>query len=343
MTSAARPPGGSSLRPGAVPRRVVRVDQPLVLITQAQRSGGTLVQRLLDGHPQCHVFPFQFRGIDRAIRDGVAEPLEAWRALYNSKLVARSRHGHRQQKHGVLDDENVFPFRLPPDLHRALYDECVGGLEQPGTRSLIECYLTAFFNAWLDYENLAGNKRWVLAFEPGVSRGAARRTRVRDLYPDGRLISVVRDPWSWYASASRWEPRWRDRDRAIEHWCRVADGIRSWKRSLGTDLRLIRFDDLLLHTETTMRSLAEWLEIEFAPSLLRPTFNGLPIQANTSFADVATEVSAKPLERAREQLSEDDMAFINQRAGRLYNRLLFRVRKDEALLAADHGSPDSTG
>src|SRR5204863_7219947 len=34
---------------------VVEVDQPLALISQAQRSGGTLLVRLFDGHPQCHV------------------------------------------------------------------------------------------------------------------------------------------------------------------------------------------------------------------------------------------------------------------------------------------------
>ena len=327
MSGRPRSAADSRVRRGDARRDLVRVDQPLVLITQAQRSGGTLLQRLLDGHPECHVVPFQFRGIDGVIKDGLSDPLEAWSVLYNPKLVDRFRRGHRQRKRHVLYDEKVFPFTLPPDLHRALYDECIGQLEEPGTRNLIESYLTAFFSAWLDYGNLTGTKRWVIAFEPAVARGAARRTRVRRLYPDGRVISVIRDPWSWYASASRWEPRWRDREQALEHWCRVADGTRSWKRSMGADLRLIRFEDLLLRTEETMRALAEWLEIEFAPSLLHPTFNGLPIQANTSFADVATEVSAKPLERARAQLSEDDMTYIQATAGKLYKRLLLRARK----------------
>ena len=60
--------------PPARPRELVRVDQPLVLITQVQRSGGTLLQRLLDGHPQCHVLPFQFRGVDGAIKRAVSDP-----------------------------------------------------------------------------------------------------------------------------------------------------------------------------------------------------------------------------------------------------------------------------
>jgi hypothetical protein len=304
---------------------LVPVDQPLVLITQAQRSGGTLLQRLLDGHPQCHVFPFQFRGIDAAVKLGLSDPAAAWDVLHDAKLVDRFRRGHRQRKHEVLQDESVFPFTLPPDLQRAIYDACVTRVDRIGTRSLIECYLTAFFNAWLDYVNLRGPKRWVVAFEPGIARGAARRSRMRRLYPDGQILSIVRDPWTWYASASRWEPRWQDREDALDHWCRVADGTRSWKRRVGDDLHLIRFDDLLQRTQETMRKVAAWLEIEYRPSLLEPTFNGHPIRANTSFADVATEISVKPLERARETLDEDDMTYITERAGRLYRRLLKRV------------------
>ena len=38
---------------------VFPVDEPLALICQAQRSGGTLLGRLFDGHPQCHVHPHE--------------------------------------------------------------------------------------------------------------------------------------------------------------------------------------------------------------------------------------------------------------------------------------------
>jgi hypothetical protein len=307
---------------------LVRVDQPLLLITQAQRSGGTLLQRLLDGHPECHVLPFQFRSIDSTIREGWTDPDAVWNALYDPKLAGRFRRGHRQRKHRVLQDDEVYPFSLPPDLQRKIYRECVDRLDEVGTRDLVTCYLTSFFNAWLDYRNLEGPKRWVVAFEPAVARGAARRSYVRHLYPDGRIVSIVRDPWSWYASASRWEQRWSDRERALEHWCRVADGTRSWKRKAGADLRLVTFEDLLQRTEETMRRLAAWLEIEFVPSLLQPTFNGNEIGANSSFGDIEAGVSTRPLDRAREQLEAADSEYIELAAGPLYRRLLRRVDRD---------------
>jgi hypothetical protein len=315
------------VEPAAAPgpareRRPVPVDQPLLLITQPQRSGGTLLQRLLDGHPQCHVLPFQFRGIDAAITRGVATPEEAWEVLYDPKLAERFRHGHRQRKRRVLRDEEVFPFTLPTDLQRAIFDECAARLGEPDTRSLIGCYLTAYFNAWLDYGNLGGAKRWVVGFEPGIAGTKKRRARIRKLDPQGRVVSIVRDPWSWYASASRWEPRWQDRERALDHWCRLSEATAAWKEKMGPRLRIVSFEELLVRTEATMRGLAAWLEIDFTPGLLEPTFNGRAISANTSFGDVAKGVSAKPLDRARDKLSADDVAYIESRARVPYERLL---------------------
>jgi N-acylneuraminate cytidylyltransferase len=310
-------------------RTLVRVDQPLVLISQIQRSGGTLLLRLLDGHPECHVAPFQLRGIDEAAKRGVADRAEAWEVLYDPKLAERTL-GHRQQKRDVLLDEYVHSFGLSTDIQRVIYDTCVGRTSEAATRHLIACYLTSYFNAWLDYRNLdSGPKRWVVGFEPGIALSLRRRAAVRELYPDGRVMSVIRDPWSWFASARRWEPRWQDREHALDEWCRVANGTLKWRKIAGARfVRLILFDELLSRTEETMRRLAAWLEIEFRPELLQPTFNGVPIGANTSFADVDTEISTRPLERAREHLAEDDVAYIEERAGDLYRRLQKRVEKD---------------
>jgi Sulfotransferase family len=309
---------------------VVPVDQPLCLITQAQRSGGTLLLRLLDGHPACDVVPLQLRQVDRLARLRPTEPEEAWRILYDPKLAERYRRGHRQVKGEVLRDEEVFSFQLPPERQRELFDRCAGRRQARRPRDLADCYFTAFFNAWLDYGNLGpGEKRWLVGFEPGLTRIKGLRRGLGELYPDGRVVSIVRDPWTWYASASRWEPQWREREDALEHWCRSAEGALRWKKLAWDTFLVLSFEDLLARTEETVRRLVAWLGIEFTPELLVPTFNGRPIAANTSFADVATEVSAKPLERA-DALDADDRAYITERAGELYERLRKLVEDDRA-------------
>jgi len=320
----------SAARPIELPDPLVRVDQPLVLISQAQRSGGTLLLRLLDGHPQCLVAPFQLRGLDEAAKQLPTDAEQAWRALHDPKLALRYEQGHRQRKHDVLNEEQVFPFELEPELQRAIYDACVAELERPRGRDFFDCYFTSYFNAWLDYRNLAtAPKRWVVGFEPGIARSPSRRNAVTALYPDGRVLSVVRDPWSWFASARRWEPRWQDRERAIHDWVATTTGALKWRRqNKKRTVRLLRFDRLLGETEETMRRVAAWLDVGFVPELLEPTFNGRPIRANSSFADVTTGVSRQPLDRARAELSADDVAYVDRAAGPLYERLLERADRD---------------
>ena len=40
---------------------VVGVREPLVLVSQIQRSGGTLLSQLFDGHPECHAHPHELK------------------------------------------------------------------------------------------------------------------------------------------------------------------------------------------------------------------------------------------------------------------------------------------
>ena len=316
-------------------RAPVAVDQPLVLISQAQRSGGTLLLRLLDGSHECYVAPFQLRRIDEVAKLQSTDPARVWRTIYDPKLADRFRSGHRQVKHDVLRDQHVFSFMLDPDLQRAIYDARVGECKEPTTRELVDCYFTSYFNAWLDYANAdPTRKRWVVGFEPGVARAKGIEQLTGDLYPDGRMISIVRDPWSWYASARRWEPRWRNRELAIDYWCRVGRGTLKWRKRTRPGFITLSFDDLLARTEETVRFVAAWLEVDDGPELLVPTFNGRPIGANTSFADVSTEVSTKPLERAGQELDEDDMRYVSEHAGPLYERLLKVVGEDRASLSA---------
>jgi Sulfotransferase family len=317
---------------------MIQVDQPLFLITQAQRSGGTLLLRLLDGHPELYVVPFQLRGIDQAAKRMPETAAAAWAALNDPKLEERYREGYRQRKGDVLDDAVTYSFELDPARQRDLFDECAAALDRPTTRDLFACYFTSYFTAWRNYAG-EGSARWLVGFEPGVGRSLRRRQALREIYPDGRGISIVRDPWSWYASARRWEPQWQDREVALEHWRRTSEGALKWRTERKHAARdhgvaIISFDALLRDTETTMRRLAAWLGIEFRPELLEPTFNGRPIRANTSFSDVDTGVSAKPLRRGRDELDQEDVDYIEQHFGSLYRRLAAKAEHDLRLMGA---------
>ena len=74
---------------------VVPVREPLVLICQAQRSGGTLLARLFDSHPQCHAHPHELHIGARRPHTWPDLPLHEEPEEWFEKLVCERRPSGR--------------------------------------------------------------------------------------------------------------------------------------------------------------------------------------------------------------------------------------------------------
>ena len=209
--------------------------------------------------------------------------------------------GYRQRKGDVLEDDVRYSVRARSGAPaRALRRVCCGSRPAHARATCSPATSRRTSRRGATTRGVGPPAGWS-GSSPGSAAACAAARRCAPMYPDGSGISIVRDPWSWFASARRWEPQWRDREVALDHWRQTSAGAFKWrterkeaeqkargleggarKRSVG----LISFDALLSEPETTMRRLAGWLGIEFRPELLEPTFNGRPIRANTSFSDL---------------------------------------------------------
>jgi hypothetical protein len=181
--------------------------------------------------------------------------------------------------------------------------------------------MTSLFNGWLDNQNLRGReKKWVVAFSPRRAWGDGL-DKFFDLYPEGRLISILRDPLSWFSSAQGRDPE-GDPAAPVEVWRRSASEMLEASRRYEERVRIVRFDKLVLNTEEAMRGLAEFLDIDFDPVLTGPTFNGYPVGPNSSYVEDRTGVVAEPVERYKEVLSEEQQELIRAECGELYREVL---------------------
>jgi Sulfotransferase family len=334
-------------------RHLIPVDQPIVLITQLPRSGGSLLMRLFDGHPECHTMAHEFSFYLRADPPLVPDTDAAWDLLHDDVLAKNFRRGFGQSHAKLHGDWSRYPMLIPPSFQRLIFEERIAQVERPTERDVMDAYLTSFFNAWLDNQNLYGpeHKKWVTVFTPRVlgggreeilvsqdevgakkaeKWGSLRRPsgrkieRFRELYPDGRVISLVRDPVTWYASARRWSYRheWDRRDQAMDAWCAAVQQSLTLLEEKGDEfIALMAFDDLVKGTDETMAQLAQYLGIRANADLTVPTFNRMPIRANSSFAAGPPRVDDAPLQR-RSEVSDADVSYIRERAWDLYERAL---------------------
>jgi hypothetical protein len=144
--------------------------------------------------------------------------------------------------------------------------------------------MTSYFGAWLSNQNYYGQKKSVTAFSPRLAMTKEDMELFFEVYPDGRLISLVRDPKSWFPAVRRhWPRRYEDVSQAVSQWNQNAEAALRNKERYADCVCIITFEDLVSKTEAVMRFLTEFLGIEFDDILLAPTFNTLPLEVNTSF------------------------------------------------------------
>jgi hypothetical protein len=311
-------------------QNVVRIDQPLALICQAPRSGGTLLARLFDGHPELHAHPHELHigarrphtWPDLALDESPKSWFDKLSEDYVAGFFARGRRVIPLKAPERPHQPGRHPFILPPRLQRAIFlDEVDRRSPISSERAILDCYMTSLFNAWLDNQNLYGaGKRWVVAFSPRRAWGDGL-DRYFDIYPDGRLISILRDPWGWYTSAQGRDPE-ADTEILLEQWSRSTGEMLRASREHGDQFRVVRFDELILDTPKAMKMLSDFLEIDYTPKLAEPTFNEFPVGANSSFETSEVGVSKDPVDRYKDVLSDERRKQIAEICENLYNEAL---------------------
>jgi hypothetical protein len=306
-------------------QHIVPVREPLVLISQIQRSGGTLLGQLFDGHPECHTHPHElsiaYLNKPRANSLDLTSADRSFALLYEQRMVKRLRSGYRKPAARSQDpDADLFPFLFLGGLQRAIFERCfAAGVKRE--RDVLDCYFTSYFNAWLDNQNLyAGPKRVVTAFAPRLNRKPAAVERLFAVYPDGFLISIVREPRAWFASVRTQKRRYADVEHAIRRWRRSAEATLTARDRHGDRVILLTYEDLVSRTGATMAALADRLGISMAPALLMPTFNGRPIRANSSYAVEGYGILGNRTRAYRDSLDEETIARVDELAGDVYER-----------------------
>jgi len=291
------------------------------MISQVQRSGGTLLSQLFDGHPECHAHPAELHiGPNKSLwprleRD---DPPDAWfESLFEPKTLEFAEHGYTKTTQGAraAGTFDVFPFRFDLELQRSIFLERARA--GPTQREILDAYMTSYFNAWLDNANLrTGPKRVVTAFAAALAlHKGALASYFRD-YPDGTLVTIVREPHSWFESSRRYKARYENVDRAIKTWSRSTRASLDAGDRYGDRAILVSFEHLVEETEPLMRRLAERLGLSFGDELLVPTFNGHPIRAASSGPVHEYGVLREPARRP--ELDPETDALITRATAGLY-------------------------
>jgi hypothetical protein len=292
---------------------------PMVLVSQVQRSGGTLMGQLFDGHPQCWAHPHEVKiGYPQKWdwpRIDLSSKPERWlEILFENSSIDQLKHGYGK------DRGASHPFLTLPALQRALFLHHAEGARTE--RDVFDAYMTSYFGAWLDYQGNPDGKRVVTGFAAALGTSAHNVDEFFRIYPDGHLISVVRDPFNWYPSARRLRSKaswFGTLESAVGWWERSVRAMLYARTHYPERVLILSFRELITDMPGTMRLVAERIGIEFDDVLCTPTFNGRPVMAaNSSFKRQKEGGIRKDVLSRADQLSAEERAYIESRVGALY-------------------------
>ena len=299
------------------------VTSPLALISQVQRSGGTLLSQLFDGHPEVHAHPHELKiGYPTKYTwpklDLSDNPNRWLETLFEYSVLSHFKKGYKKEK----KRDDAFLFLFLPSVQREIFLDYLSSIQSLTIRDVFDAYMTSYFGAWLNNQNSSGHKRFITAFTARLSMNRDNMESFYETYPDGRLISLIRDPKNWYPSAIRHKPRiCRDIQEGVDLWKKSAQSMLLNKERYGDRVNIITFEDLISKTESVMRYLAEFLEIKFDNILLEPTFNKYPIRANTSFEADKSGIINSTLNRYK-TLAQDELRFVESMTKEMYKEVL---------------------
>jgi len=299
------------------------VTSPIALISQVQRSGGSLLSQLFDGHPELHAHPHELKiGYPKKYmwpKIDLNEHPQRWlEMLFEDKVIEHSKGGYKKER----KQDEVFPFIFMPSVQRKVFLRYLSSVDSITWRDVFDAYMTSYFGAWINNQNRYGQKKYVTAFTPRLAMIEDNMESFFEVYPDGRLLSIVRDPKNWYPSAARHRSNvYGDIRESIDLWKTSTKAAFRNKEKYGERVCIVRFEDLVSKTESVMSYMADFLGINFDNILLVPTFNKCPIRANTSFNAEQHGIVASTLSRYK-MLSEEELKIIEKMTEDIYSMIL---------------------
>lgn len=259
-----------------------------VFVVGHRKTGTTLLQELLDGHPQLSVLPGESNHFVTFLprpQEGIAGEAQRWWLL---RLITPS---------------GIPPFwslGREPDAYARFTVRLLGLVAGNPGRDVLGMAAVAM----ADGERAA----WVEK-TPGHEH---RVPEILAVYPQARFVHVVRDPRSVAAAIVRLDRATGRATDLVDVGLTIRRSFGAAERNRGRRYLVLRYEDLVGEPEVVMRRVSGFLCLDWADTLLTPTVGGMPATSNSAWSArrVTGEIEAQRLDLWREELDDRAAAIV---------------------------------
>lgn len=300
---------------------------PLIMISAMYENGGNTTLRLLDGHPELYVYPFESQVGTRHVHDQwtsmypqkyrwpeflLSNDLTSdFRAIIDEETKVRARTPHVSKfRHHAFD--------LDDGARCARFVELMDGL--PRTRgNLASAFFAATFDVWHDLKR-SGRERAYVGYSPII--GIDTDKILTDL-PAAHVLHVVRNPWSAYAETKR-RPVPLPLAHYVQAWCSVQAAVLAAKQRTPDRVHIVRFEDIAEDPREALTSMCESIGCDPEALVPVPTWNSAELDEIYPWGTIKVATPAANRERY-EELSETERSEVTRYAGLLLNPFAYEA------------------
>ena len=277
-------------------------DQRACFIAGQAKSGTTLLVALLDNHPELLVLPEETAYFPTVLTKYAPRGRRAQfdyltkESLSNVLFGGPCKWGKR--------DYSYFPTsRFLQVFEEMAFDP------RNDKRDLLVIMLEAYAAAL--GRSLDSITRW-------IEKTPANRRYLPAIYsrfPHAKILVTIRDPRAIFAAQIALEKTRRlgtfSTYYCVSHWREVAKVVLRATHGGDTTLFVVPYEKLVLEPKDWMKRVCAFLEIEYDPAIvLMPTKAGKFWEGNSATETAFSQISAEPLLRWQNDLSENEIGWV---------------------------------
>lgn len=301
-------------------------DFRFLLLSAMYENGGNTTHRLLDGHPQMFVYPFESQLGTRLVSDMLTSvfPVKYRWPVFDLESTPG------QDYHAIIDEECKVRARTPQvskfrdmafdfsdDERKALYVEHVEASGRSRANNMA-AFFRSTFDAWKDYRRTREQSFYV-GYSPIVVVDA---DKILSDLPGAHVLHVVRNPWSAYADTKK-RPVPLSLASYLLAWTLNQYHALVYRELFPGRVHVLRLEDILGDSRTVLGKLCDKLGLDAPDSLATPSFNANPLEQVYPWGTIRSATSDANRKTA-EELSASERDEIRARAEPYLERLDYK-------------------
>lgn len=296
-----------------------KIAKKLIMISAMYENGGNTTHRLLDGHPQLFVYPFESQLGNKYVNDYLSSlyPLkyrwptfslsmsfeEMYKSIIDEECKVRANTPYvskfREAKFLFSDKERqkIFVTYLKHNKTK-----------QISQSHIIDAFFYATFVAWKNY-NETGKEKYYLGYSPII--GVDGEKIIEDFAQKAYVIHVIRNPFSAYGDTKK-----RPVPLSIAHymtgWSTSQYFAKYFSQKYPKNFFVLRFEDIIANPKKAFSNVFEKLALNTSDTVEYPSFNKEKLSQVYPWGTIKIPTEEVNIETAKE-LNKKEIEEIYQR------------------------------